>query len=458
MMQLPDGPRTPALLSMMQWIADPFAFMDACARRYGDFFSVPLGRKFHPVVFVSNPQTLQEILANDTKQFEAPGEMNELFRPLLGDRGVIMVSGDRHRRERQLLMPPFHGERMRAYGQLIVEITEQVIGEWSLNQPFSVRASMQTISLRVILQAVFGLEAGPRYQQLEQLLSAMLEAFRQPLSATLLYFPFLQRDLGPFSPWAIFQRQRQEVDQLLYAEIQARRAQPDPSRTDILTLLLSARDQAGEPMSDVELHDELMTLLVAGHETTATALTWALYWIHQLPSVKANLLQELDNHGDRSDLNALFRLPYLNAVCSETLRIYPVGMLTFPRVVRTKLQLQGCELEPGPILIGCIYLTHQRPDIYPEPKKFQPERFLTRQFSPYEFLPFGGGSRRCIGMAFALFEMKVVLSKILSTWQLALANNRPVKPLRRGLTAAPSSVRLVATKQRQPSRPLVSQP
>jgi cytochrome P450 len=173
-----------------------------------------------------------------------------------------------------------------------------------------------------------------------------------------------------------------------------------------------------------------------------------LYWIHHLPKVREKLLQELDSLGDARDSSAIFRLPYLNAVCAETLRIYPVGMLTFPRVVKTPLQLMGYQLEPGTILAGCIYLTHHRQNLYPEPKQFKPERFLERQFSPYEYLPFGGGSRRCIGMAFAMFEMKVVLATVLSRYDLALADNRPVRPLRRGLTSASSDVRLVVTGQR----------
>ena len=432
----------------MQWIANPFAFMHKCAERYGDCFTVRIGSNFRPLVYVSSPQAIEEILTNDSKQFDAPGDMNEIFRPLLGDYGVIMLSGSRHRRERQLLMPPFHGERMRAYGQIISNITEQVISQWKIGEPFSVRQSMQAISLRVILRAVFGLSEGSRYQQMEELLSSMLDVTGSPLSASMLFFPVLQKDLGTWSPWGRFLRQKQQIDSLIYTEIQERREQPDPNRTDILALLMSARDEAGSPMTDVELHDELMTLLTAGHETTATAITWALYWIHKLPDVRDKLLQELDTLGEEPDNNAIFRLPYLNAVCSETLRIYPVGMLTFPRVVQTPVQLLDYQLEPGTVLIGCIYLAHQRKDVYPEPERFKPERFLERQYSPYEYLPFGGGSRRCIGMAFALFEMKVVLAKILSSLELELADNRPVKPVRRGLVSAPTNVRLVVTGKR----------
>lgn len=172
-----------------------------------------------------------------------------------------------------------------------------------------------------------------------------------------------------------------------------------------------------------------------------------MYWIHKLPNVKEKLLTELNNLGSNPEPNAFLRLPYLNAICSETLRIYPVGMLTFPRVVKSTIELQGYQLEPGTVVIGCIYLTHQRKDIYPEPKSFKPERFLAQQFSPYEYLPFGGGNRRCIGIAFAPFEMKIVLGKILTRVELSLADSRPVKPVRRGLVSGPNSVRLVVNNQ-----------
>lgn len=342
-------------------------------------------------------------------------------------------------------MPPFHGEPMRTYGQVMGNVTKQVINQWKIGQLFCVRSSTQAIAMRVILKAVFGINEGSRCHQLEQLLSAMLDDMSSPLSVAFLYFPSLQKDLGAWSPWGKFVRRRQQVDKLIYDQIQEHRAHPDPSRTDILTLLMSARDEAGEAMTDVELRDELMTLLVAGHETTATALAWALYWIHKLPSVRQKLLQELNSLGDDPDPNAIFKLPYLNVVCCD-LRIYPVGMLLFPRVVKAARTLMGYELDPGTVIVGSIYLTHRREDLYPEPEQFKPERFLERQFSPYEYLPFGGGSRRCIGLYFAQFEMKVVLAEMLSRFDLALADNREVKPVRRGLVSAPGgSVRMMVT-------------
>jgi cytochrome P450 family 110 len=435
-MKLPQGPQAPSLIQRIQFILSPMSLMDDCTKRYGDIYVLQLNQ---PVVFVSNPQALQQILTSDTKEYEAPSDWNTPFEPMLGKHSVITLSGEAHRRQRQLMMPPFHGDRMKTYGQVISKVTEEVIERLKVGQPFSVRDAMQAITLRVIMQAVFGLYEGARAQELEQLLGIMLdEGGRSPWRAVQLYFPILQKDFGPQSSWGKFLRRRKRVHQLLNEEIQERREKPDSSRIDVLSLLMEARDEVDQPMTDEELRDELMTLLTAGHETTATALTWALYWIHKLPPVREKLFAELDSLGENSDASTVFKLPYLNAVCSETLRIYPVGMLTFPRVVRTPVSLCGYELEPGIIVLGSIYSTHQREDLYPQHNQFKPERFLERQFSPYEFLPFGGGVRRCLGMAFAQFEMKVVLAKILQSVDLGLIDNGDVRPKRRGLVTGPN--------------------
>ncbi|QKQ75974.1 cytochrome P450 [Nostoc sp. TCL240-02] len=449
-MKLPNGPQSPAVLQMLRWITSPMSFMETCAERYGDMFTVRLESKSPPLIFVSNPEVLQQILTNDTKALEAPGDTNLVFESLLGKRSVITISGAEHQRQRQLLLPPFHGERMRSYSQIISDITEKVISQYQIGQPFNIRSIAQAITLRVIMQAVFGLDEGPRAEKLQHFLGEMLEKGSSVLSVALLYFPALQRDFGPINFWGRQMRRQQAADKLIYEEIRERREQPDPSRTDILSLLMAAKDEAGQPMTDEELHDELMTLLIAGHETTATAIAWAFYWIHKIPSVRQKLLQELDSLGDNPDPSAIFKLPYLNAVCSETLRIYPVAMLTFARVVRTPIYLGGYELEQGINVIGSIYLTHHREDLYPEPKQFKPERFLERQFSPYEYLPFGGGARRCIGLAFAQFEMKLALAKILSSRELELVGNGEVRPKRRGLVTGPDRpIEMVVTSQRQ---------
>jgi cytochrome P450 family 110 len=453
-MKLPNGPQTPALIQMLQWVFTPMSFMETCAKRYGDIFTLNLNV---PAVFVSNPQALQQMLTSDTREFEAPSDWNTVFEPLLGKHSVITVSGEVHRRQRQLLMPPFHGDRMRTYGQAISNITEQIISQWQVDKPFTVRMAMQTITMRTIMQVVFGLYDSPRAQELEKILCQILDDGGSVWRVVELYFPALQKDWGSSSSWGKFLRRRQRLHQLINEEIEERRLQADSSRTDILSLLMAARDEAGEPMTNEELRDELITMLFAGHETTATALTWALYWIHKLPAVREKLLQELDSLGENPDSSLIFKLPYLNAVYSETLRIYPVGMLNFPRVVRTPLSLCGHELDPGTVVLGSIYLTHQREDLYPEPRQFKPERFLERQFSAYEYLPFGGGARRCIGMAFAQFEMKVVLAKILSNLDLALVDDGDVRPKRRGLVTGPDRpIQMVVKGKREVKYPALS--
>jgi len=451
-MKLPDGPKTPTWLQNLHWITDPVGYMEAAAKRYGDIFTTPLGLTSNRYVFVSNPQAIKQILTNDTKQFTAPGESNKILAPLLGYSPSFMLDGKDHRQRRKLLMPPFHGERMQAYGDIICQLTEQVLSQQTTGKPFSARNAMQEISLQVILKAVFGIYQGERYQQIKQRLCSLLELFNSPLAFSLLFFPSLQKNLGSWSPWGYFLRLQQQVDELLYDEIRDRREQYEPERTDILSLLMSARDEDGEAMTDQELRDELLTLLFAGHETTASAMAWSLYWVYHLPEVHHRLLQELDSLGNSPDVMSIFRLPYLTAVCNETLRIYPVGILSFARGVKEPVKLMDYELGTDTDLSICIYLTHQREDLYPQPKQFKPERFLERQFSNYEFLPFGGGARRCIGEALALFEMKLVLATILSRYELALAEHRPVKPQRRGVILTPSGgvkMRLLGKRQRQ---------
>ncbi|MEA5566770.1 cytochrome P450 [Anabaena sp. UHCC 0399] len=453
-MQLPKTPKTPPVIQMLNWIFRPMPYMEECTKRYGDIFALKLQKDLPPLVFVSNPQDQQQILSHDTKELEAPGDLNDLFEGLLGKRSVITISGAEHQRQRQLLMPPLHGERMRGYSEIINDITAKVISEYQIGESLNIRTVTQAITLRVIMQAVFGLDEGVRAEKLQKLLGETLENGSSVWLVALLYFPVLQRDFGPIKIWGKQEQLQQQTDQLIYEEIQERREHPDPSRTDILNLLMDARDAEGQPMTDVELRDELMTLLVAGHETTATAIAWAMYWIHKLPQVKKKLLEELDSLGHDPDPNTVFKLPYLNAVCSETLRIYPVGILTFPRRVKTPITVGGYELAPGTPVVGSIYLTHQREDLYPEPKQFKPERFLERQFSPYEYLPFGGGARRCIGLAFAQWEMKLAIAKLLTMRELELVNHQEVKPQRRGLVTGPDHpIQMVVKSQRSVQSP-----
>ncbi len=437
-MTLPPSTTTPNFLQIWQWILTPLDFLHKYTQQCGDIFTVNMTGGFKGAVFMSNPQAIQQLLTSDTKQFSAPGKVNGILQPFLGDRGVILLSGGEHRQRRQLLMPQFHGDKVRTYTDTMRSISREVIQQWQVGGTINVREQMQSISLSIILQTVFGLYRGERYDLIRSKLIEVLTLIESPLNASFLFFPILQKDLGAWSPWGKFLRNRQELDRLIYQEIADRRRDSRADKTDILSMLIDAQDADGQGMSDVELRDELMTLLFAGHETTATALAWAIYWINYLPEVKEKILAEIATVGSDADAVVISKLPYLSAVCSETLRIYPVGMLTFPRITEEPVSMQGYEIPAQTTVVGCIYLTHHREDLYPEAHLFKPERFLNRQFSPYEYLPFGGGSRRCIGMALAQLELKLVLFEVLNNCQLELTGNLPVKPARRGVTLGPS--------------------
>jgi cytochrome P450 family 110 len=430
--RIPDASPAPRWWQKIQYARNSIAYMESAARRCGDIFNAPVIGNHPVVLFISNPQAIQQIFTNDTKQFIDPP--NQLLRPIAGDYSIFTLAGSRHRRERRLLMPPFHGERMLAYGQSIGESVDKAMSSLSIDAQFSARNLTQDISLDVILKVVFGIYQKERFDRLRSPIVSFTDALQSPWIASLLFFPSWQKN---WSPWGYLQRLQGQIGELIYAEIQERRHQ-ERAGSDILSLLMSARDETGQPMSDVELHDELITLLLAGHETTASAIASALYLIHRHPQVIEKLLVELNDLGESPEPRAIVQLPYLTAVCHETLRFFPVAILTFPREVKEPVELMGYQLEPGMRLYGCIYLTHQRPDLYPEPKSFQPERFLERQFSTYEFFPFGGGARRCIGEALAQFEMKLVLAKILSGYRLALADQFPEYLQRRGVTFTPA--------------------
>jgi cytochrome P450 family 110 len=443
--QIPSPFKTPAWRQQIKWVGDPAGYMESAASISPDIFKAEVVGFGGGLVFVNQPQAIQEILTRDTAIgsrspiYSTPGELNQILSPIIGNASVIMLDGDRHRRRRQLVMPPFHGDRMRSYGQLIQDLTIAAFDSIPLNQPFEARSITQDISLNIILKAVFGLSEGDRFSTLKQLMSQIADLFQSPLSSAVLFYPLLQQDLGPWSPWGKLQRDRQNLDDLIYREIAERRSESRSDRIDILSLLMAAKDEMDQPLTDQELRDELMALLFAGHETTATAMAWALYWTHHHPEVRTKLLQELATLGDNPEPIDIFKLPYLTAVCNETLRIYPVAMLTFPRRVETSTSLLGYSLEPGQIVVGCIYLVHHREDLYPDSYEFKPERFLDRQFSPYEFMPFGGGSRRCVGEALAMYELKLVLAKVLSRYQFELVDSTPEPARRRGVTLAPGN-------------------
>jgi unspecific monooxygenase len=445
--QLPNCITSPPWWQLINWIADPIGVQDKYSQKYGDIFTMHLSG-LGSLVVIGNPQAIGEIFSQDS-QFDV-GRANALAEPLIGRNSLMLMDGDHHRRERKLLMPPFHGERLVTYAKQICLITEQVASQWQIGQPFVARTAMQKVSLEVILQIVFGLSEGERYQQLKPLLTQWLDMTDSPLRSSMLFLRFLQQDWGAWTPWGRMKERQGRVHDLLQAEIEERRKQGNEGRNDVLSLMMAVRDENGQAMSDEELRDELLTILFAGHETTATTLAWALYQIHQQLDVREKLLEELDSLGENSPPMKIAQLPYLTAVCQETLRMYPVIPVIFPRITKLPVKIAGQLFDPETTLMPSIYLVHYREDLYPNARQFKPERFLERQYSPSEYLPFGGGSRRCLGYALAQLEIKLVLATILSKYQLALVEDKPVKLQRRGFTLAPAGgVRMVMTGKRQ---------
>ena len=421
-------------------IVRPLEFMERRSQRFGDFYQI-IFKNSPPTIMTCNPQAIEEIFTASPDKFDV-GRGNRMLSFLVGDNSMLLLDGKTHKRRRKLLMPPFHGESLQRCSQQIVEITNKVSDLLEPNKPFKVRSLTQEITMRVILSVVFGIDSGTRYDRLRELLTTLLDTFSNPLNSSLIFFTWLQKDWGKYSPWGRFLWIKQEIKALLYAEIADRRdaiASLSADRSqyhDILSLLLMAKDETGEGMSDEELHDELITLLFAGHETTASALAWLLYWIHYLPEVDRQVHQELDSLGE-PDYQAIDNLPYLNATIYETLRIYPIAAGAFARLLKQPMSIMGHEFQSDTWFMISIYNLHHQERLYPNSKQFIPERFLTKSYSNYEYLPFGGGNRRCIGSALALLEMKLVTATILSRWELELTSKRPMLPVRRGLTLAP---------------------
>lgn len=426
---LPPGSPLPSLIQLVEAVATPVELLDRLHHRFGDCFTCYLlGQP--PSIILSHPEDLKWLMEANLPV----GEGNRVVHPLVGDHSIVLVNGDAHRRQRKLLIPPLHGERMREYAEAIAMISDRTLYEQPLNQPFEIRGVMQKITLEVMLQTIFGDTTSIRLVQLHHLLAELMERFVAPDILSMLYVPALRKTPVFQQIWDNFMRLRQRVDALIFAEIGDRRSSQHLTQ-DILSLLLQVRDENGQGFTDQELRDQLITLLIAGHETTATAITWTLYWLYQNPHTLAELQNELRTATDHPI--AWTKLPYLTAVCKESLRIKPVAMFGFLRQLQEPVQFRQYKVPAGVQFAPCFYLLHQREDIYPNAQVFRPERFLEQEFSPYEYMPFGGGSRRCIGEAFAQFEMKIVLARMLKHYRFEMVQPRPVKPVRRGVTLAP---------------------
>jgi cytochrome P450 len=434
--QLPPGPRTPSLLQSIGWWSRPTAYLERCRARYGARFTIHLiGQS--PFVIISDPDEIKQIFTAPPEVLH-PGEGARILEPVIGANSVILLDEAPHLRQRKLMLPAFHGERMQRLSGLMSELTEREISSWPLDEPTALHPRLQRLTLEVMLRTVFGLQRGAQLDELRDLTTEILTFGENPISL----LPPAQRLLAGRGPVGRMERVSARADELIYGLIEERRAQTDDG-DDVLSMLLGARDEDDQSMSPVELRDELVTALVAGHETTASQLAWALERIAREPHVQRSLHHEID--GEREDD------AYLSATINEILRRRPVLGNAEPRLVKRPIEIGDIEYQPGAVLFASAYLVHHDPAIYPDPYAFRPERFLGQTPRTYTWIPFGGGRRRCLGASFALLEMKIVLRAALDRFELRSPGPGPEVTRRRGITFSPSAGCRVTLSERRES-------
>ncbi len=428
--QFPPGTRLPAAAQIGLYARDPLGFLIRNQRRYGDMFTVSFPF-FRRLVYVADPALVKALFTTSPEQAHA-GEANAtILEPALGPNSVLTLDEAPHMRQRKLLLPPFHGERIQRYGELIRDVTLGEMESWPVGEPFALRPHTQRITLAVIMRAVFGVHDEDRLTRFEHL----IETFAGRLSLVTA-IPPLRRSYGRWSPWARFVAAREALDAFIYEEIALRRAENagrPQEADDVLSLLLAARHDDGSPMSDAELRDELVTILGAGHETTATGLAWAMERLLRTPRVLARLRESVAAGED----------DYLDATVKETLRTRPV-IVDVARKLTAPKSIGGYELPAGTFVMAAIAALHYREDLFPNPGEFRPERFLEGRADTYAWIPFGGGVRRCIGAAFAEYEMRIVLRAILERAELSAPDPKPEKVKVRNITLAPGKGTLVS--------------
>ncbi|MCB9638425.1 MAG: cytochrome P450 [Myxococcales bacterium] len=427
MTALPPGP-SGKLFNTFQVLRDGYSFFKKGFARYGDPFLVRAMNG--DVVCTKDPEAIKTIFQAPTDSFSPFGAA--VLSPLLGENSLLLTHGDHHKRDRKLMTPPFHGERMRAYGDMIYNAAMEHTSKLKIGEPFRMRDLTEAITVEVILGAVFGLQSREEKDRFHHLLT---DAVRS-LNPAFVFMRFLQRDFFGIGPWANFKRKLGKADVELYKEFEQRRKKGSYG-DDILSMLMEARYEDGEPMSDQELRDQMITLLVAGHETTATSTAWSFYHLYKEPQVRQKLHEELQSSGDISHYERA-RLPYLKAICDETLRFYPI-VPEIMRYLQKPLTFKGYDLPAGFSVSAVMQLTHEDPQLYPEPRQFKPERFLESKYRPWEYYPFGGGNRRCLGAALAGFEMALVIATLTENFDFEVLDTTPPKNVRRNVTMGPST-------------------
>jgi cytochrome P450 len=431
---LPPGPALPGPVQIGWWLRDPLGFLDWAYRRHGPIFT--LRQPGQPLVLVSGAEA-NRVLFTD-KRLALPGE--EELKTLLGDRNVLLLSGAEHRERRRILMPWFTGAMLSDWADAIGEMTRICMAaavETAGARAMNVRDLMQEITLNVMLQITFGSHGGETRQRLRRDVSDRMLFSSRPGAVLALWLRPLQR--RAWGPWRRALDAQASCDRAFFAEIAAAQARQGSEHT-ILNVLVHATTEDGAPLPDADIRDELMTLMVAGHENTATALCWALYWVNRDPALRARLEAEIAALGPDPDPIVLTKLPFLDAVCQETLRLYPPVMMTLTRVPQEPIPIGGHVIPAGAAIRSSIYLTHRDPAVYPDPERFLPERFLGEKApdNKFAFMPFGGGGRRCLGANFAVFELKIILAEIIRGWSVTLPD-APVLPVRRTGLLAPDT-------------------
>jgi cytochrome P450 family 110 len=423
---LPPGPRS-SIGSLVRYFRDPIGCMQPLTQEYGDTFLFPGNPA---LVMTGDPAGIKAIYTADPDTFEP---LNQDLGIFVGPRSVILASGANHKRARKLMMPPFHGARMRSYGEQMIHLATEIGKKFEVGQTVTTSDTLQGLSLDVILQVVFGVTERASMEALGRLLLEITNG----ISPLLALFPALRREFGGMGPYARFLERRRRLHAALDDLIAKGKAAG--AREDILSLLLAARTEDGQPMDDEEIRDQLILLVVAGHETTAIAMAWALYALHrpENAAVLGRLRDELSALGPDPEPEKLAKLPYLEAVCNETHRRYPLAPAPSPRKLLRPLEVVGYNLPVGTGVAAAISVAHFREEVYPEPMQFKPERFLDRTYSPFEFLPFGGGARRCLGAAMASYEMKLVLGTWIRNHRFRLASLKPDKGAVRLANAGP---------------------
>jgi cytochrome P450 family 135 len=431
--RLPPGPRAPALLQGLAYLLAGNAFIERCLRRYGEVFTLRI-TGLGTIVALANPADIKTVFTAGPDALDA-GSGNRPIEILLGSRSLLVLDGTEHMRQRKLLLPPFHGERLQLYGDLIDELSEEMLDRWPLGRPFPVLPELQRLTLEIMLQVVFGVADAERHAALRDRIRVLVRYAASDVTG----IRYALRRLGAIRFWRAFARAHKRADELIYDEIARRRADPTGGE-DVLSLLLQARHEDGTPMDDRELRDQLVTLLVAGHETTATGLAWAFDLLVHHPDAMARLTEEATaGTEDR----------YANAVAQETLRLRPpVGVMA--RQVREPFVLGGYELPSGVRIVPGIAAVNQNPAVYPEPEAFRPERFLEQGPDTYAWIPFGGGIRRCIGASLAQLEMRRVLHVVLRRARLRAAAPEPDRPVRRAIVYPPRHGARVVLEARGP--------